>query len=401
MSERINRIINNLLVKEKGRLVPYTLEERMKYFHTTAFGFAVIDDYEIAEVFSTGVRVYGEESYIDNNTPFMAASVSKAVFAVAVMKLVQKGILDLDRDVNDYLIGYEVPSEEGLSNKITLRQILGHLAGLNVSGFGGYSLDSEIPTLLQVLKGEPPAKTEAVKVIRPQNVYVPKTLENPTGPYSGGGYCIAQKVVCDVTGRPFTEIMDDLVLKPFDMKNSTFIQAKEEDFSRKFKQKPPLGYNPTRQGLRLNDYVPVKGGYHVYTEMAAGGLWSTSEDLAKFGTGLMNILRDDNDSALSQENLEKMLIKQENSDNGIGFYIDPTENPEVKMFGHTGCNDGFLSLAYYFTNGQGITMMFNSNEGLSLYLELSRAVSREFGFPISPENIDFKEEEKMLMKGEE
>lgn len=384
MNERMNQIINGLIVAEDGGYKICTLKERMEYLHTTAFSIACIKDYDIDFVYSCGTKEHDGLEPVDDRTPFMAASVSKAVTAVGLMKLVQDGVLDLDTDVNTYLKGYQVPAMPGLSNQVTLRQIMGHLAGLNVDGFGGYQQGQPLPTLLQVLNGESPAKTERVMVVRPQNTFVPKTEANPTGPYSGGGFIIAQKVICDVLGSDdFAAIMDELVLKPFGMVNSTFRQSFEPAFKKFYSQRPPTGYNATRGGLRLDTYVPVPGGHKVYTELAAGGLWSTAEDLARFGLHLLHILRDDNDPALRRETLLQMLRQQEHSENGIGFYIYPTDDPDVFMFAHTGCNDGFMSMAYYLSNGNGMTLMFNSNEGIDFYYTMGRTVAQAYGYPIS------------------
>lgn len=384
MNERLNQIINNLIVAEGDGYKTYTLKERMDYFHTTAFSLACIKDYEMDFVYSCGSKEHDGLEPIDNQTPFMAASISKAVTAVGLMKLVQNGVLDLDRDVHEYLKGYQVPAAPGLSNRITLRQIMGHLAGLNVDGFGGYTIGQPLPTVMQVLNGEPPAKTDRVMVVRPQNTYVPKTDENPTGPYSGGGFVIAQKVICDVLGRDdFAAIMDELVLKPFGMTNSTFRQSTEPEFSQIYTQRPPTGYNATRGGVRLADYEPVPGGHHAYTELAAGGLWSTTEDLAKFGLHLLRVLRDDHDPEFRRDTFKQMLARQENSENGIGFYIYPTDDPDVFMFAHTGCNDGFLSMAYFLSNGSGMTMMLNSNEGLDFYYTVGRTIAHVYGYPLS------------------
>jgi CubicO group peptidase (beta-lactamase class C family) len=313
----------------------------------------------------------------------MAASISKAVFAVALMKLVQRGVIDLDRDVNEYLKGYTVPAKEGLSNNITLRMIMGHLAGLNVDGFGGYKPNQPLPTVMQVLNGEPPAKTGRLMVVREPNTYVPKTAENPTGPYSGGGFVLAQKLVCDVLEcTDFAALMDELVLRPFGMTNSTFYQSNEPQFGNIYKQPLPVGYNSTRGGARLDHYEPIPGGHNNYTELAAGGLWSTTEDLAKFGVHLLGILRSDDDPDFRRDTFRQMLVQQKNSENGIGFYIYPTMKPDEFMFAHTGCNDGFLSMAYYLSSGKGLTMMFNSNEGLDFYYTVGRTVANEYGWPI-------------------
>lgn len=385
--QRAQRIAQNLLVKEDdGSLSAHTLAERLEYYHTTAITLALIDDYKIDSTLAVGKTALNGDP-VSDDTPFMAASVSKAVTAVGAMMLVQNGTLDLDRDVNEYLKGYVIPAKEGLSNRVTLRQIFGHLGGLNVHGFGGYKKGESVPTLMQVLNGEPPSKTERVMVVRPQGTQVPLS-EDPQGSYSGGGLCIAQKVMCDVTGRPFEELMDELVLTPFGMTNSTFYQADTESFRARYAHKTlPVGYNATRGGARLDRYVPVQNGPQIYCELAAGGLWSTSVDLAKFGVRLQSILRQDDCSTLFKHNLEEMLVQQENSENGIGFYIYPTFDPNVFMFAHTGCNDGFMSMAYFTNDGRGFALMFNSNEGLNLYYEIPRAIAREYGYPIPPEAI--------------
>ncbi len=384
---RAQNIANNLLVKgENGNLSAHSLADRLEYYHTTAFTLACIDDYQIDSTLAFGKTALEGEPVRDD-TPFMAASVSKAVTAVGAMMLVQQGVIDLDRDVNEYMKGYVIPAKEGLSNRVTLRQIFGHLGGLNVHGFGGYKKGEPVPTLLQVLGGEYPAKNERVTVVRPQGTQTPVS-EDAQGSYSGGGLCVAQKVMCDVTGRDFAELMGELVLAPFGMDDSTFHQADTEQFRKKYAGRTlPVGYNATRGGERLDRYVPVEGGPQVYCELAAGGLWSTSKDLAKFGLRLQNILRQDDCPALSKKNLETMLVRQENSENGIGFYIYPTFDPDVFMFAHTGCNDGFMSMAYFTNDGRGFALMFNSNEGLNLYYEVPRAIAREYGYPIPPEAI--------------
>jgi CubicO group peptidase (beta-lactamase class C family) len=405
MLERLNKLLSNVMVKRKdGTFRACTLQERMDYYHCTAFSFALIDNYTVDWVGSFGTKEYQGSEKIIPSDPFMAASVSKMVTAVAAMKLVVQGVLDLDTDVHTYFKDdYVIPADEGLSNQITLRQIFGHLAGLNVPGFGGYIPGDPLPTLMQVLKGEKPAKTEQVRVVRPQNILVPCTPDNPQGPYSGGGLCIAQKVLCDVTGKDFADLLDELVLIPFGMRNSTFRQSYEPEFIKKYPEKLICGYNPTRGGVRMDHYEMVPGGHQNYTELAAGGLWSTAEDMAKFGVHLLNILRYDNDASLPKAALGEMLKKQANSNNGIGFYIDPTENPEVFMFGHTGTNNGFMSMANFLSSGQGVVFFFNSNEGLRLYMEFARAVAKAYEgiFPFKAENLDFTPEQKLMMSPDE
>ncbi len=393
MTRRIHRVRDNLLVlKKDGSHATRTLPERSEHFHTTAYQFAVIDAHALAGACAGGVRKQGGDDAVDDHTPFQAASISKAVFAVAVVKLAQKGILDLDRDVNEYLKHFRVTAEPGLSDRITLRMILGHLAGVNLHGDVGFIPGEPVATLLEMLEGTGVAPNPRVKVVRPQNTYIPRTPENPEGAYSGGGFMIGQQVVLDVLGTDdFAAVMDEWVLCPFGMTDSTFRQTNEPGFAAFYDQKPPIGYNPTRGGRRFEEYFPVPGGHTIRVGLSESGLWTTATDLAKFGLHLLSILKNDDDPTLRRGTLQEMLTLQEHSENGLGFYILPTADPEVAVFGHTGCINGFISLAYFLTNGQGITMMFNSNEGMRLYYDLIRSFTREFAVPIPIEAIDAME----------
>ena len=173
----------------------------------------------------------------DPDERLQAGSISKAIAALTALRLVAVGALDLDADVNERLESWRLPDGEG----VTLRRLLGHTAGLGVPFFPGYADGESLPTLLQVLDGEPPANTAPVRV------------EQPPGSsfvYSGGGYVVLQQLVEDVTGLTFADAAADLVLDPLGMRDSTFFQS--------------------------------RGGPHRYPEAAAAGLWSTPSDLARF-----------------------------------------------------------------------------------------------------------------------
>lgn len=77
----------------------------------------------------------------------------------------QQGKLDLDEDVNRKLVSWKVPDNEFTKNeKVTLRRLLSHTAGLIVFGFGGYKTGQPLPSTVQILNGEKPADNEAVRV---------------------------------------------------------------------------------------------------------------------------------------------------------------------------------------------------------------------------------------------
>ncbi len=153
---------------------------------------------------------------VNENTLFQAASISKPVAAMAALALVEKGKLDLDANVNLYLEGWQVEENKFTSEeKITLRRILSHSAGLTVHGFGGYASGDKVPDIIQILNGEEPANSGRI---------YPDTRPGVQYRYSGGGYTIMQKILCDITGKDFPALMDELVLSKIGMNYSSYEQ---------------------------------------------------------------------------------------------------------------------------------------------------------------------------------
>jgi len=178
---------------------------------------------------------------------FQAGSISKPVTALAALELAARGEVDLDADVNGRLTSWQLPGPPGVS----LRQLLGHTAGLGVPFYPGYTQGAARPTLRQSLDGEPPAATKPVRA---------DAAAGGRFRYSGGGYAVVQQLIADVTGQPFGEAAQALVLGPLGMTSSTFAQPLPPDLR-------PLAARPD---------------WHVYPESAAAGLWTTPEDLARF-----------------------------------------------------------------------------------------------------------------------
>jgi len=226
----------------------------MAYYNTPGISIAIIDDYRIAAASGYGVADADNPAPVTTETLFQAASISKPVTAMAVLKLVQDGILDLDEDVNRYLVSWKVPPVGDSQPRVTLRQLLSHNAGLTVHGFRGYPTSRTIPSVVQVLNGEAPANSAPVRV-----TIIPGTQWQ----YSGGGTTIVQLLLTDMVGKPFPEIMRELVLDPLEMRHSSYDQPLSPDHER-------LASSAHSQNGR-----PIAGKWHVYPEMAAAGLWTT------------------------------------------------------------------------------------------------------------------------------
>ena len=136
---------------------------------------------------------------------------------------------------------------------------------MTVHGFRGYASDAPMPDLLQVLNGEKPANSAPIVV---------DTMPGEKRRYSGGGYVVIQQLLEDATSQPFPSLMQKMVLDPIGMTDSSFEQPLP-------KTKLLVAAMPHRANGQ-----PIKGGPHVYPEMAAAGLWTTPTDLAKSAMGL-------------------------------------------------------------------------------------------------------------------
>src|SRR5688572_3441374 len=126
VERRVQRIINDLrpATHLRNEFGPKTsLRERMAHFHTPGVSIALVNNYKIEWARGFGVKEWGKTAPITERTLFQAGSISKPMFALAVMRLAQDGELDLDRDVNDYLTSWKVPPNGSWQPRVTLRHL--------------------------------------------------------------------------------------------------------------------------------------------------------------------------------------------------------------------------------------------------------------------------------------
>jgi CubicO group peptidase (beta-lactamase class C family) len=348
------------------RRAPSTLSNQMALYATPGVAVSVINNGELAAEGSFGVKTAGTDDAVTPTTLFQAGSISKPVFALAVMRLVDAGRLDLDADVNDYLTSWRVPDNGRWTPRVTLRQLLSHTAATSVHGFPGYPAAGPWPTLTDVLNGVPPANT------------LPIVVEGLPGihfRYSGGGTTIAQQLVMDVLRQPFPQLMRELVLGPTGMHDSTFEQPL-----------PSAMASRAATGHPWNG-VPVPGGWHVYPEMAAAGLWTTASDLARLGAAVMRTLHGrDSALGLKSETVAAMLRPQLADQKvgsdfaGLGWFCNG--EGDAFRFGHGGEDHGFIAHMRMFPNrASGAVVMINSIQGWPLPSEILTALGREYGWP--------------------
>jgi len=364
--ERIQRIEVGLLpdpVLKNREPEPQLLTDRMDALRTSGVSIAVIDRYQIDWARGYGVLAIGRPDPVGPETPFQAASISKPVSAMAALRLVEEGHVDLDVDVNRYLVSWKVPVNGPWQPRVTLRHLLSHTGGLTVHGFPGYLRDEVLPSLRQVLDGERPANTPAIRV---------DTVPGLHPRYSGGGYCALQQLLVDVTGQSFPDLMRQLVLAPLGMTQSTYEQPL-----------PPARWGATPTGYLVGG-EPVRGQWHVYPEMAAAGLWTTPSDLARFALELQAGQTGRSTTVLSPDMVREMLTPQADPRQGLG--INMKGAGRSLRFWHDGWNEGFNGgLVAYPALGCGAIVLINSNHGYQrgLVEEILRAIAHEYGWPES------------------
>jgi CubicO group peptidase (beta-lactamase class C family) len=357
---RIQRIEANLVEVATSDNQPplrLPLQKLMEVYKVPGLSVAVIDNFRIAWAKGYGVLEAGSSQPVTPKTLFQAGSISKPVAAAGALALVEQGKLALDEDVNQRLKLWKLPENEFTrTEKVTLRRLMSHSAGLTVHGFPGYDVDEPLPTLVQILNGEKPANTQPIRVD-----LVPGTKTR----YSGGGVTIEQQLMIDVSGKPFPALLRQLVLDKVGMADSSYEQPL-----------PPARAALTAVGTR-GDGKAVHGRWHIYPEMAAAGLWTTPTDLAKFAIEIALSRHGKSNRVLSEKMTTQMLTPVLDYA-GLGFFL---EKDKPGQFGHNGADEGFQALlSMNCETGQGVAIMANSDNGISVGAYLLRSVAKEYGW---------------------
>ncbi len=353
--QRISRIEQGLqpvLQIEGEEVTIYTIEDRLEMLGIPGMSIAAVVDGEIVWAKGYGYADIGEKRQVDAETMFLAGSISKPVAALRTHQLVEERKFDLDRNVNDYLTSWQLPDNEfTVSEKVTLRRIMNHTAGLTVWGFPGYDKGDTIPSVVDVLDGR--GNTDSVRVYK---------VPGESWMYSGGGYTIMQLVISDVEQTSFPQTLQEHVLDPLGMNLSTFENPLPERY-----------HSIAATGYRANG-EEVEGKWPIYPEMAAAGLWTTPSQLIRYAMEVQQILQSREDGILDYETVEEMLTPGMNG-HGLG--------PGVRefTFGHGGADEGFRAdLIAWKDSPHAIVIMVNSDNG-SIMREVSLAFASEYNLP--------------------
>lgn len=337
-----------------------TLEEVMERFGVPGISVAVIHDFDVHWAKGYGVADVETGAPVDVETLFQAASISKPVTAMAAMVAVQDGRFSLDDDINSILTSWQLPGNSFTGERpVTPRLLFSHTAGLGDGhGFPGYDPGVPRPTAVQILDGDEPSNVEAVTMVRP-----PLTAMH----YSGGGTTIMQLALTDVFGEPFPDLMRKTVLEPVGMTTSTFEQPLP----------PDRDANAARAhagGRALGD-----AKWHVYSAMAAAGLWTNARDLARFAIEVQKAARRDPDRVITAASAAEMLSPVGVGDFAVGFNI--ARQGQGWYFSHSGGNWGFTCyLVAHKAKGYGAAVMTNASGGGQVFQEVIARIQRAYGW---------------------
>jgi CubicO group peptidase (beta-lactamase class C family) len=342
-----------------------TLRELMNIYKDPGFSVAIVEHNKLAWARGFGVTTPGGTMSVTPDTLFQAASISKPVAAAGGLWLVEHGKLDLDKDVNLELKSWKVPDNEfTVKEKVTLRRLMSHNAGMNVHGFAGYAQETPIPSIVQTLNGLPPANNDPIRVT---------TVPGTQCIYSGGGVTVEGLLMKDASGQRFEDFMKQHVLLPAGMKSSTFEQSL-----------PPTLAARAATGTHA-DGTAVPGKWHIYPELAPDGLWTTPRDLARFAIEVSLSREGKANHVLSQSMTREMLTPQchdapgDSGGIGLGFGVGYRGHPG--QFRHNGANDGFQGLLFMDADeGWGIALMGNSDSVDLIYPRVFETVAKTQGW---------------------
>ncbi len=339
------KLVENSLsgaVQIKDSANTWNLLDRLKESNIAGVSIAVIKDYQIEWARGYGMADIEGKRPVTTKTLFQAASISKSLNAMGVLKLVQDKKIDLYGDINQYLVSWKFPYDSvSKGKKISVANLLSHTAGLTVHGFAGYTNKDKIPSLQEILNGKPPANSAAIR-----------SQEEPgiRSEYSGGGTTITQQIVLDITHLPYEQYIWTKVLQPLGMTGSSYAQPPS-------KEKLPL----LSTGYSVNGKA-VEGNYHIYPEQAAAGLWTNPTDLSKYIIETQLSLQGKSNKVLNTEMTQLRLTPYIDKRAALGVFI--VDKDGERYFNHGGANEGFRCTYYgSMDGGNGVVVMVNSDNG--------------------------------------
>jgi len=340
-----------------------TATQLMPVANVTGCGIAIFHGRKIAYLKAYGMRDAEKGLPLTPDSVMTSASLSKAAFATVVLRLVQEGVLDLNKPIYQYLPKPlpEYPTYADLAGddrykKLTLRILLSHTSGF--PNWRAFEDDRKLKIHFE-----------------PGTRYA----------YSGEGIDLAQLVVETVTAKSLTVLMEEQLFRPVGMTRTSMVWEPrfEDDFAN--------GYD---------EYGRSLGPEKRSSPAAAGSMQTTLRDYAVFVSALMRgkilntrtfgKMQNAQISIHSAHQFPSLASETTSANDGIrlryglgwGLYF----SPYGKAFFKEGHDEGWRHLALFFRNGSGILIMTNSSNGEGIFKPLMDAILGPTLFPFDWEN---------------
>jgi CubicO group peptidase (beta-lactamase class C family) len=356
-TDLISQVENGLLPMTIIKGEPtYNIKERMQFYKVPGVSITVINNYKSVWTKHYGVMDSEFNSPVTDETLFNVGSLSKGVASLTVLSLAMDNKIELDEDVNIQLKSWKVPENEFTKvTRPTPRMLMNHSGGAMHHYSINYLRDN-FPTITQLLNGEPPAQERPTIIDR-----IPGTEFL----YSNPGFAILQQLVIDRGEKPFHSVAKENIFNVLEMNHTTF----EQPLPLELERFACAGHRPTGEPLDVKRYY--------YPNAAAGGLWTTTYDYAKFVTEIQKSFHNNSNKIISQELASAMISPGISKQYGWGVFMRGKDGE--KYFGHMGDNAGFFAgYVSHTTDGYGVIVFTNSQNGAQLIREITKSVAKAY-----------------------
>ncbi len=331
-------------VNDLDQNIPQLLND----FNVPGAAIAVIENGEIILQKGYGYSNVDQGIKVTNTTGFNIGSISKTIAAWGVMKLVQEGKIDLDAPAKTYLTRWHLPESEFDANKVTIRRLLSHTAGLSLHGYPGWGPKDVLPTIEESLDGKNNGPGGVEMIMEPGTKWK----------YSGGGFSILQLIVEEVSGQRFEDYMQSEILDPLGMTSSSFTIDKKI-----------LGASSNEHN-RFGEVID----FELFTAQAAAGLHTTINDFTIFAMASLYANKSDKpQQILSAATIKEMMVPApaSNGSYGLGYQVDSIQGTKVTLRGHGGANSGWHAfLRVDPVTNDGFIMITNGGAGHNIYRQV-------------------------------
>jgi CubicO group peptidase (beta-lactamase class C family) len=367
-------------MNEFAQHLDQTVPAQLSALNLPGCALALIENAEISALRCYGYANVKAQTPLSERSLFQIASISKSVTAWGIMKLAEAGKLDLDAPIDTYLTRWHLPPSKFDAAAVTPRLLLMHFGGTSLSGCGGAPYDANWCTVEDVLYGRT-AALDALQLdycrkweLDPDSYGQPVHLLHEPGTayaYSGGGFTILELIIEEISGKSFTDFMNEEILNPLGMSESSF-EIRDA-------QRPRVA-TPYSDAL---EEIPL----YRNDGKAAGGMYSTIAELARFACAEMEGPNGEapGRGILTSASVAEMHRPDRYAESamgldfytGLGHYV--IDLAEVRAVQHTGGNPGWRSVYTIIPAKKlGFVCLINSAGGNDLWMDLIQQWSATF-----------------------